>query len=1053
MGADLSRVRFDALRDHSGVVLQQGRLLLDADWNELVAIVDRRLRAGAVDLGSRGPQPGIAGVAFVPRTTPDAFLVTAGSGGLTIGRGRMYVDGLVAENHGTGAPEHDAVLSEVRRSQDTPYDDQPYWPKPLPPPAPTAGAHLVYLDVWQREVTHLEAPDLIEQAVGVDTTARTQTVWQVRFHAPDTPGISCTTPDADVPGWADVIAPSAGRLTTDTIAVDDTEDLCALPPTGGYRGLENQTYRVEIHEGGPAGTATFKWSRDNGSVASPVVEVAAPWTSLRPASLGRDSVLRFSTGDWVEITDDHRDLNQQSGEMRRITVHEEDGTISFTTALPTDLRLDAVAAAAQHLRIRRWDQNGQVKTATGSNLQDLALSGSPGVITVPTSGAAVVLEHGLTAHLRAPGGQFHVGDHWVFAARTSDTSVEELIDAPPLGIHHHYARLGTVTPRSGATDCRIHWPPECGGGGGCSDCTVCVTAESHNSGALTIQEAIELVTPTGGTVCLEAGLYHVDKAGLTIDDATSVTVRGQGPKSLILFRGKGIQVSSSAFVTLQDFAVAAIGTDAAVSIHSSSRVTAQRLTVLVLGTSDRGRRAFELSGVCLLTRLHDNVVLAQVGVSGGDEERALLTAGLEISDNLLVCADRGVALAGRVAHLFATAVTGNTVLRASEVGVRAIGAIGPGGGCEISGNTVMLGGVGVEIAASGFVVSDNEILGTDESIKLGRDGVVVGLSSFGSLRGRVAIEDNRIRDVGGVGVAIAAPIVDLDVIGNHIERASGGVVMSERARALRATVADNVVRDVGSRETDKSAGSVGVQVVGARRGDVRSNIVHGVGTHEAIGDASVGIRVFGCLESRVSGNSVERVGHEKGGNQLVGIHVGATFARTLVDSNFSRRSPHDVEDEPMMGWIGLLVGGAPRDDGTTHVAGYTEVPGAESYVVGARTAFAVDKGGTPSATVDTNTVTGGGETPAALIAVRGEAVVSGNQCHQRQESAAAALELYAVAATVSHNRLRGGRPSGALNVDIKALAVVGNISSNGIEAGVPLGGLGLPWKPLNPDGV
>jgi hypothetical protein len=30
MGADISRVRFDPLRDFAGVVLQQGRLLLDA---------------------------------------------------------------------------------------------------------------------------------------------------------------------------------------------------------------------------------------------------------------------------------------------------------------------------------------------------------------------------------------------------------------------------------------------------------------------------------------------------------------------------------------------------------------------------------------------------------------------------------------------------------------------------------------------------------------------------------------------------------------------------------------------------------------------------------------------------------------------------------------------------------------------------------------------------------------------------------------------------------------------------------------------------------------
>ena len=76
MGADLSRVRFDALRDHAGVVLQQGRLLLDADWNELVAIVERRIRAGVADLDSDGPAPGIAGVAVVPRTTPHGFEIT-----------------------------------------------------------------------------------------------------------------------------------------------------------------------------------------------------------------------------------------------------------------------------------------------------------------------------------------------------------------------------------------------------------------------------------------------------------------------------------------------------------------------------------------------------------------------------------------------------------------------------------------------------------------------------------------------------------------------------------------------------------------------------------------------------------------------------------------------------------------------------------------------------------------------------------------------------------------------------------------------------------------
>jgi hypothetical protein len=42
--------------------------------------------------------------------------------------------------------------------------------------------------------------------------------------------------------------------------------LCEIAATAGYRRLENQLYRVEVHEGGAS--PTFKWSRENGSVAA-----------------------------------------------------------------------------------------------------------------------------------------------------------------------------------------------------------------------------------------------------------------------------------------------------------------------------------------------------------------------------------------------------------------------------------------------------------------------------------------------------------------------------------------------------------------------------------------------------------------------------------------------------------------------------------------------------------------------------------------------------------------------------------------------------------------
>ena len=38
------------------------------------------------------------------------------------------------------------------------------------------GVHLVYLDIWEREVDALNEPDLVDSALGVDTTTRVQTV-------------------------------------------------------------------------------------------------------------------------------------------------------------------------------------------------------------------------------------------------------------------------------------------------------------------------------------------------------------------------------------------------------------------------------------------------------------------------------------------------------------------------------------------------------------------------------------------------------------------------------------------------------------------------------------------------------------------------------------------------------------------------------------------------------------------------------------------------------------------------------------------------------------
>ena len=92
MAGDYSRIPDGLLRHFSSVLMQQGRVHLDSDWNEMARLAAHRWTTQADD--TFGP-------AAVPRlTTPNGFAVTAAAttpADLLIGAGRCYVDGLQAE--------------------------------------------------------------------------------------------------------------------------------------------------------------------------------------------------------------------------------------------------------------------------------------------------------------------------------------------------------------------------------------------------------------------------------------------------------------------------------------------------------------------------------------------------------------------------------------------------------------------------------------------------------------------------------------------------------------------------------------------------------------------------------------------------------------------------------------------------------------------------------------------------------------------------------------------------------------------------------------------
>ena len=417
MSGDHSRDSFDALRDFAAVFLQQGRAVLDADWNELVEIFERRIRAGTVDTIGR---------AVVPRETEDGFEIRIAGTGIEIGRGRMYLDGMLIECHGSAnftgtepalpdpvfdrAREGDAgpegVLDEMispEAGDFVSYDAQPYWPVPDPLPGEDA-VHLAYVVAWQREVTPAENPDLLEPALGgIDTTTRWQTVWQVRLLADVGDDATCATPEAELAGWTELVAPSTARLTTATIDVEDPEDPCLVPPTDGYTGVENQLYRVEIHAvGDTQADARFKFSRENASVVTSIEAFGSP-TAVSVGRIGRDDNLSIEEGDWVELTDDRRELAHRSGKMLRVSVvHAETREIEFEAAIDADpADADLIPSgvgddtpAARRSRLIRWDQSGIVRLADNSEWTNLDAPGSDGLIPVPPDGSAVLLEFG-----------------------------------------------------------------------------------------------------------------------------------------------------------------------------------------------------------------------------------------------------------------------------------------------------------------------------------------------------------------------------------------------------------------------------------------------------------------------------------------------------------------------------------------------------------------------------------------------------------------------------------------------------------------------------------
>ncbi|SFL96722.1 DUF6519 domain-containing protein [Variovorax sp. OV329] len=357
---------------------------------------------------------------------------------LGIGAGRYYVQGQLCEW------EEAASLA-----------NQPDGgvPARLPP-----GTHLVYLRAWQRHISALEAPAIREVALGgPDTATRARQVAQVRTlalpAAPDNAAWHC---GADVAAWNALTAASTARIAARAEPELAATGVCEMAATAGYRRLENQLYRVEIHAVDSTGAASFKWSRENGSVVYAVeavsIDTAANRTTVRLAARGRDANLDLALHDRVELVDDEAELQGRAGQLFEYLNDGDDALELVLAGVPAGtLGQDP----ARHPVLRRWDHT---PAAAGENA--LAVE----------EGDWITLEDGVQIRF-APGGSYRPGDYWQIPARTVTADVEwprdgdgQPADEPPAGVQDAWARLGLVTVDanglvSAIVDCRDLFPP------------------------------------------------------------------------------------------------------------------------------------------------------------------------------------------------------------------------------------------------------------------------------------------------------------------------------------------------------------------------------------------------------------------------------------------------------------------------------------------------------------------------------------------------------------------------------------------------------------------
>ena len=552
MKGDFSQWRpFDPNENFNGVLHQQGRVLLDQDWNDETRLLQHWQDRAAQDvIGS--------GVAAVPIDEPNGFKIV---GAAVVNTGGVpHVELKVHPGHAWAG----GALVYIGGPPNPVPRTATYLGPPIQNPAAspsTIGANVrdaVILEVSREALNGFQWPDrLIEPALGgPDTTERIQTRLAFRLLRLAA-GEDCHTVAHKLKDDLSTL----GRLTVTLDPPVTISGDCPVVEGGGYTGFEHQLYRIEVaavNSGGPK----FKWSRFNGGLVgrgifhsgpTDFVEITANFSAIVNSALGSFylEAVQFDAalGQWVVTYGARATLNNNN----KLVL----SGMEFGTALPAP----GPAPAPQDIFFRLWDDLDDMSAFTNAATPAPLLDGIHLVFDAPASKT------------------YREGDYWVFPARAGEINNQQtLINAqPPQGIRYHRVPLAELNwspssvPPVEIDDCRRPFRPltkldTC--------CTYRVGDGIQSFGDFNasdypnatpigaIQAAINALPKTGGQVCVLPGEF---RENILMTNLHDVTITGCGPRSRVIGRGSDatglglpvIHVKTGANITIESLAVEA----------------------------------------------------------------------------------------------------------------------------------------------------------------------------------------------------------------------------------------------------------------------------------------------------------------------------------------------------------------------------------------------------------------------------------------------------------------------------------------------------------------